>query len=165
MTSLHGFYRRARRERGEKIFSSWQENCTSKPMIKMTNNKQNELDSLASQIIGAAIEVHKNLGPGLLESTYETCLAHELEINGIKAASQVYLPIKYKNVELDAGYRIDLLIEESIIVELKAVESLHRNHTAQILAYLKLSGIQLGLLINFNVPQLIQGLKRYVNRF
>jgi GxxExxY protein len=165
MTSLPGFNRRARRVRGEKISVSGKRIAKSRYMMKMKNNKQNELDSLASQIIGAAIEVHRNLGPGLLESTYEACLAHELEINGLKAASQVYLPIKYKNVKLDAGYRIDLLIEESIIVELKAVESLNRNHTAQILAYLKLSDKRLGLLINFNVPQLIQGIRRYVNRF
>ena len=130
-----------------------------------TNIDQAKLDNLAREIIGAAIEVHRNTGPGLLESTYEKCLEHELHLRGIQAASQVFLPVIYKGIELDAGYRIDLLVEESIILELKAVESLNRNHTAQILAYLKLSGKRLGLLINFNVPQLIQGVKRLVNRY
>jgi GxxExxY protein len=123
------------------------------------------LNDLAGQIIGAAMEVHTVLGPGLLENTYEACLAHELECNDIRATSQVYLPVKYKGVSIDAGYRIDLIVEDSIIVELKAVESLTRIHTAQILAYLKLSNIKLGLLINFNVPRLRQGIKRIVNKF
>ncbi len=123
------------------------------------------LNDLAGQVIGAAMEVHTVFGPGLLESTYEACLAHELECNDISATSQVYLPVKYKGVSIDAGYRIDIIVEDSIILELKAVESLTRIHTAQILAYLKLSKIKLGLLINFNVPHLRQGIKRIVNKF
>ena len=111
------------------------------------------------------MQVHTALGPGLLENTYEVCLAHELWCNDIKATSQVHLPVMYKGVSIDAGYRVDLIVENSIILELKVVESLTRIHTAQILAYLKLSKITLGLLINFNVAHLKQGIKRVVNRF
>ena len=111
------------------------------------------------------MEVHTVLGPGLLESTYETCLLHELKMGGFNAASQVYMPVKYKGANLDAGYRIDLVVEDSIIVELKAVETLNKLHTAQILAYLKLSKINLGLLINFNILHLRDGIKRVVNGF
>jgi GxxExxY protein len=124
-----------------------------------------DLNYLAGKIIGAAMQVHTALGPGLLESTYEACLAYELECNNIRAASQVHLPVKYKGINIDAGYRVDLIVEDSIIIELKAVESLTKIHTAQILAYLKLSKIKLGLLINFNVPHLRQGIKRVVNKF
>ena len=124
-----------------------------------------QLNSLAGKIIGAAMEVHTVLGPGLLESTYETCLLHELKMNGFNAGSQVYLPVKYKGTNLDAGYRIDLMVEDSIIVELKALETLNKLHTAQILAYLKLSKIKMGLLINFNVLHLRDGIKRFVNGF
>ena len=134
-------------------------------MNEVRNFTPQHLNDLAGKIIGAAMQVHTALGPGLLESTYETCLAHEFKYHGIKVKSQVYLPIKYKGILLDAGYRIDLIVEDSIIVELKAVESLTRIHTAQILAYLKLSKIKLGLLINFNVPHLRQGIKRIVNKF
>lgn len=123
------------------------------------------LNNLSGKIIGAAIQVHSALGPGLLESTYEACLAYELESQGVKAVAQVSLPVIYKEVSLDVGYRVDLIIEDSIIVELKAVDSLTQVHTAQILAYLKLSQLKLGLLINFNVPHLKDGIKRVVNKF
>ena len=139
--------------------------ATNLNMNDVKDFTQHKLNILAGEIIGAAMQVHTALGPGLLESTYEICLAHELECHGINVKSQVYLPVKYKGILLDAGYRVDLIVEDSIIVELKAVESLTRVHTAQILAYLKLSHIKLGLLINFNVPHLKQGLKRIVNNF
>ena len=133
--------------------------------METENFTSHQLNTLTGQIIGAAMEVHTVLGPGLLESTYETCLLHELKIGGFNASSQVYLPVKYKGTNLDAGYRIDLIVEDSIIVELKAVETLTKLHTAQILAYMKLNKTRLGLLINFNVPHLRQGIKRIVNKF
>jgi GxxExxY protein len=121
-----------------------------------------EFDALSNRVIGCAIEVHRVLGPGLLESTYERCLAHELECNNIAFVPQQPMPVNYKGVCLDCGYRVDLLIEGKLIVELKSVEHLQRVHEAQLLTYLKLAGIKTGLLINFNVTQLRSGLKRYV---
>ncbi|MFT4855844.1 MAG: GxxExxY protein [Algoriphagus sp.] len=120
-------------------------------------------DDITSKIIGAAIEVHKHLGPGLLESAYETCLAHELRTQGLNVESQITLPVVFKGVKLEAGYRLDLLVEKSVIVEVKAVEELANIHLAQTLTYLRLGGFRLGLLINFNVPKLVDGLKRVVN--
>ena len=134
-------------------------------MMETENLTSHQLNTLTGQIIGDAMEVHTALGPGLLESTYETCLFHELKIAGINTASQVYLPVKYKGTNLDAGYRIDLIVEDSIIIELKAVETLTKLHTAQILAYMKLNKTRLGLVISFNVPHLRQGIKRIVNKF
>ncbi len=119
-----------------------------------------EKDFLSKKVIGCAIEVHKTLGPGLLESSYERCLMHELASSGISANSQVLLPIQYKGVEIDAGYRLDIILPGQLILELKAVDKLAPIHTAQLLTYLKLSGIKTGLLINFNVPRLMDGLKR-----
>ena len=113
-------------------------------------------------IIGAAIEVHRALGPGLLESAYESCLTYEIAHRGLKVEQQKPLPVVYKEVSLDAGYRLDLLIEESVIVELKAVEALTPLHKAQLLSYLKLSGLKLGLLINFNVQILRNGIQRVI---
>jgi GxxExxY protein len=124
--------------------------------------KENEI---SKTVIGCAIEVHKVLGPGLLESTYEECLYYELRKAGLKVERQKPLPVVYKEVKLEAGYRIDLLVEGCVVVELKSVEALNDVHTAQILTYLKLSGSSLGLLINFNVSKLIDGLKRYKNGF
>jgi|SRR5437764_15243026 len=118
---------------------------------------------LTERVIGAAIEVHRHLGPGLLESTYEACLAHELAEAGIVIQRQKPLPVLYKGIRLDIGYRIDLVVEDRLIVELKSVERLDRVHTSQMLSYLKLSGYRLGLLINFNVPQLKQGIRRIAN--
>lgn len=121
---------------------------------------ENELSTI---IIGLAIEVHKQLGPGLLESSYEHCLAYELRANGLNVKQQVALPIVYKEVKLDAGYRIDLLIEDKVIIEIKVVDALADIHTAQLLTYLKLKDLKLGLLINFNTLLLKTGIKRIVN--
>jgi len=122
-------------------------------------------EELTSSIIGAAIEVHKELGPGLLESTYERCLVYELTLRGIKAERQKTQPINYKGLELDEGYRIDIFVEDEIILELKVVEAIKDVHKAQILTYLKLSNSKLGYLINFNVPLLKDGIHRIVNDF
>ncbi|MBV6496152.1 MAG: GxxExxY protein [Acidobacteria bacterium ACB1] len=122
-----------------------------------------ELNDVTQKIIGCAINVHRALGPGLLESTYEVCLVHELSKAGLNVRSQVALPVVYDGIRLEAGYRIDLLVEDSVIVELKAVESIHPIHEAQVISYLKLSGKKLGLLINFNVNLLKNGIKRLAN--
>lgn len=120
------------------------------------------LNQLTQKIIGAAIEVHRHLGPGLLESAYETCLAYELEKLDLSVERQKPLPLVYKEIHLDQGYRIDLLVEKQVIVELKVVESLTKVHEAQILSYLKFSGYRVGLLMNFNDETLKKGLKRFV---
>ena len=118
-------------------------------------------DDLTGRVIYCAIEVHKQLGPGLLESTYEKCLQHELKVNNIIAKSQVVLPVKYKGLDIDAGYRLDILIPNQLIIELKSVEKLRPVYSAQILTYMKLAKIDKGLLINFNVRKLTDGLKRF----
>lgn len=120
---------------------------------------------ITEQVIGCCIEIHKQLGPGLLESAYEECLCYELSALGIAFERQKPLPVKYKSVNLDCGYRLDLVIEGKIILELKTVENLLPIHEAQLLTYLKLSGLTLGLLINFNVPVLKNGIKRIANNF
>jgi GxxExxY protein len=117
---------------------------------------------LTRAIIGAAIEVHKHLGPGLLESAYEECLRHELTLRGVSFRYQVELPVVYKGLELDCGYRMDLVVEDTVVVELKSVEETHPVHEAQLLTYLRLSGKTIGLLINFNVPILKDGMIRRV---
>ncbi|ETJ48427.1 GxxExxY protein [Pseudoalteromonas sp. Angola-30] len=117
-------------------------------------------DLLTQKVIGCAIEVHKNLGPGLLESSYESCLIYELQQTGLSTKSQIKLPIKYKNTTIDAGYRLDILIPKQLIIEIKTVDKLLPIHTAQLITYLKLSGIKTGLLINFNQVKLIEGIKR-----
>ncbi len=122
-------------------------------------------DELTEEIIGGAIEVHRTLGPGLLESTYEDCLAVELELRGLRFERQKSLSIEYKGRRVAADLRIDLLVEQQVIVELKAVEKLLPVHAAQLLTYLRLSNTRCGLLINFNVPVLRDGLKRMVNGF
>jgi GxxExxY protein len=127
--------------------------------------EKDRLDSITRRIIGAAIEVHKHLGPGLLESAYEACLAYELRQIGFKIEQQKPLPVVYKNVKLDCGYRLDLVVEDSVIVEVKAVEQLVPIHDAQLLSYLRLSGKSVGLIINFHVRVLKDGLKRIVNDF
>ncbi len=114
-------------------------------------------EELTERIIGAAIEVHRALGPGLLESSYEACLAYELESGGLRVSRQVSLPIVYKQVHIDAGYRIDLLVEDRVILELKHIEKTLPIHKAQLITYLKLSGNRVGLLINFNVRALKDG--------
>tara|TARA_R110002012_G_scaffold171785_2_gene336695 strand:- start:52 stop:426 length:375 start_codon:yes stop_codon:yes gene_type:complete len=119
-----------------------------------------EMD-LTGKVIGCAIEVHKQLGPGLLESTYEKCLMYELNLNNITAYSQVTLPIKYKNVDIEAGYRLDILLPQKLILELKSVDKLIPVYSAQLLTYMKLSHINQGLLINFNVNKLTDGIRRF----
>jgi GxxExxY protein len=121
------------------------------------------INNITETIIGGAIAVHRELGPGLLESTYEACLAYELAKRGLAVERQKELPVKYRGVKLDCGYRIDLLVEEKVIVELKAVERLEPIHIAQVLSYLKLSGCNVGLLINFNVKVLKDGIRRLIN--
>ena len=122
-----------------------------------------EANRLSNVIIGAAIVVHRELGPGLLESVYEACLKYELAQQGLRVESQVPQPVIYKGIHLGCGYRLDLLVENLVIVELKTVESLQPIHDAQLLTYLKLKKLWLGLLINFNVPILKNGIKRLVN--
>ena len=119
-------------------------------------------DALTEQIIGAAIQVHRELGPGLLESAYETCLCHELSLNSLKIERQKPIPIFYKGIRLDAGYRLDLVVENQVIVEIKAVSDLLPIHEAQLLSYLKQVGGGRGLLINFNVKLLKHGIRRLV---
>ena len=121
-----------------------------------------ELNDLTEKIIGCAIKVHRVLGPGLLESAYEVCLAHEVRKAGLQIERQVSLPVVYDGIKLDAGYILDIVVEDAIILELKAVETLLPIHEAQLLTYLKLTGKKLGLLINFNVALLKNGIKRKV---
>ena len=127
-------------------------------MIKVAN-----LNDLTEKIIGCAIQVHKTLGPGLLESAYEECLRYELELAGLNYEHQKPLPVTYRDKKLDCGYRMDIIVENKVILEIKAVESLLPIHQAQLLTYLRLSGITAGLLINFCVPILKNGIKRMVN--
>ena len=126
---------------------------------------QMDLNGVSKDIINAALKVHSALGPGLLESAYETCLKHELASNNLMVQTQVELPVYYDGVTIDVGYRLDMLINNSVIVELKSVDKLLPIHEAQLLSYLKLGNKKLGLLINFNVPRLKYGIKRIVNNF
>ena len=121
-----------------------------------------KFEAISNKVIGCAIEVHRELGPGLLESTYEQCLAHELTLNGIRFRRQHPLPVAYKGLRLDCGYRVDLIVEGCLILELKSVDETKKIHTAQLLSYLQLADIRTGLLINFNVPRLSDGFKRLV---
>jgi len=123
---------------------------------------ENEKDPRTGPIIGAAIEVHRHLRPGLLESAYEECLCHELHLRGLNFERQVDLPVSYKGLLLGCGHKIDLIVEQQVVLELKAVEKLLPVHDAQLLTYLKLSGKRVGLLINFNTPLLTRGIKRIV---
>jgi GxxExxY protein len=121
-----------------------------------------DFNKVTEAIIGAAIEVHRTLGPGLLESAYEECLCHELRLRGIPFERQRPLPVTYKGLDLECGYRLDLLVHDAVVVEIKAVEALQPIHEAQLLTYLKLGGWKVGLLINFNVPILKNGIRRRV---
>lgn len=121
------------------------------------------MNELTEKIIGAAIEVHRVLGPGLLESAYEVCLAHEFSLVNLCFERQVPLPVNYKSMPLDCGYRVDFLVEKTVVLELKAIDGLQPIHQAQLLTYLKLGGWPIGLLINFNVPVLKRGIKRLVH--
>jgi GxxExxY protein len=120
------------------------------------------LEDIGRQVLDGAFKVHTALGPGLLESAYENCLAHELTRRGLQVSRQVALPIEYEGLRLESGYRLDLLIQEAVVVEVKSVEALSRLHEAQLLTYLKLSGLRLGYLMNFNAVQLRHGLRRFV---
>jgi GxxExxY protein len=120
-----------------------------------------EINQITEKIIGCAIEVHKHLGPGLLESAYEECLMYELNHAGMSVVKQKPVPVVYKEIKLDYGYRIDLLVEDTVIIELKTVDAFHPVHHAQILTYMKFAHKSIGLLINFNVTMLKNGIKRY----
>jgi GxxExxY protein len=122
-----------------------------------------EINQISGQVVDAAMKVHSTLGPGLLESAYEVCLLFELHKRGLKAVGQVQLPVVYDSVRIDAGYRIDLLVEDAVVVELKSVEEVLPIHKAQLLSYLKLSSKSVGLLINFNTVHLKNGITRMVN--
>ena len=122
------------------------------------------INELSSRIIGAAIEVHKALGPGLLESAYENCICHELSIGGLSLERQKPLAVRYKGINLDCGYRLDVVVEDAIILELKSCEKIEPIHRAQLLTYLKLSGFKLGLLLNFNVTLMREGIVRIVHK-
>ena len=121
------------------------------------------INELTGKVIGAAIEVHKALGPGLLESVYEACLCRELDLRGVAYERQKPLPVRYKGLELDCGYRMDVLVEQVLLLELKASESIEPIHKAQILTYLKMATLQIGLIINFNIEVLKDGIVRIVN--
>lgn len=123
---------------------------------------ETKINDLSYTIIGCIYSVHSNLGPGLLESTYEVCLEYELKKAGLNVQRQKALPVVYEDIKLEAGYRIDLLVENKIILEIKSVESLAPIHTAQVMTYLKLSGIKLGFLLNFNVKDMKKGLRRII---
>jgi len=122
-----------------------------------------DINELSSKIIGAAIEVHKALGPGLLESTYEECLCHEVSLRGLSLERQKPLAVQYKGMQLDCGYRLDVVVKNAIILELKSCEKIEPIHKAQLLTYLKLSGLNLGLILNFNVTIMKDGIVRVVN--
>jgi GxxExxY protein len=122
-----------------------------------------EIDQITGAIVDAAMKVHSALGPGLLESVYETCLKHELVKRGLKVSSQVWLPVLYDGITVEGGYKMDLLVEDEVVVELKVVEQILEIHKAQLLSYLKLSDKKVGLLINFNVVHLRDGIRRLVN--
>jgi len=132
---------------------------------KINIMKKENLNQLSKEILAAAITVHKEMGPGLLESVYELCLLKELQLRGIKAENQVLIPLFYKGEQLNKDFRIDILVEKEIVIELKAVDMLLPVHDAQIISYLKLTNKKLGFLINFNVPLLKEGFNRFVNNF
>jgi len=135
------------------------------PLDPIENNTTMDINDLTRKIIGAAIEVHKHLGPGLLESSYEECLCHEFQLRKINYERQKPVPIIYKGVKLDCGYRLDVLVEGMIILELKSCEKVEDIHRAQLLTYLKLSALNVGLILNFNEPVLKDGIIRIVNNF
>lgn len=130
----------------------------------MIRAEEKEEEKIGRMILSSAMKVHSALGCGLLESTYEVCLAHELSKQGVPVERQVALPVTYDGMRLDAGYRLDILVASKVIVEVKAVEKLQPIHTAQLLSYLKLSGCRLGFLLNFNVVHMKEGIKRIVNK-
>jgi GxxExxY protein len=146
-----------------KKFSAYSAFSAVSACSAVKDTMKTELNKITEIIIGAAMAVHRELGPGLLESAYEACLAYELPDRGLSVERQKALPVRYRGVNVDCGYRIDLLVEGKVIVELKAVERLEAIHKAQLISYLKLSGCKVGLLINFNVKVLKDGIRRLVN--
>ena len=130
-----------------------------------TGTHSTDINKISSTIIGSAIEVHKALGPGLLESAYEECLCHELSLRNLGFERQKPLPLSYKGKSLDCGYRLDVVVENAILLELKSCEKIEPIHRAQLITYLKLANIHLGLLLNFNVPKMREGIVRIVNNF
>jgi GxxExxY protein len=141
--------------------------CETPEMIHRRDAEvaENRIDVVSQTIIGAAVEVHRSLGPGLLESSYQRCLAYELASRGVRLDREVEIPIRYKGLVLRPGYRIDMLVEGAVVVEVKTVAAIEPIHKAQILTYLKLMDLRVGLLINFNVARLLDGLRRVVNRY
>ena len=127
------------------------------------NKTKDEIEQIAEQVVDAMLTVHRALGPGLLESTYQACLAYELRCRGIEVDCEVALPVRYGAIEIEVGYRIDMLVAECIIIENKSVQAVLPIHEAQLLTYLKLSGHRLGFLVNWNVPLIKDGIKRMVN--
>ena len=150
---------RKRRERREKRETGERRNGT-RAKASVMGKQPNEI---TEAIIGAAMTVHRELGPGMLESAYEACLAYELSQQGHAVQRQMELPLKYRDITLECGYRLDLLVDDSVVVEVKAAQALHPLHEAQVLSYLKMSGRRVGLLINFNVTRLKNGIRRVVN--
>ena len=128
-----------------------------------TNNEVDSINLLTEKIIGCAIEVHKGIGPGLLESAYEECLAYELSLTGLSFQRQVHLPVKYKGVNLDCGYKLDLIVEGQIILELKAVDRIMPIREAQLLSYLRMMNLRFGLILNFHTTAMKYGIKRIAN--
>lgn len=126
-------------------------------------SQRHQLNKITEAIIGAAIQVHRTLGPGMLESAYESCLAYELRKRGLAVEQQKAVPLVYEEVKLECGYRMDLWVEHSVVVEIKSVEALAPIHEAQTLSYLRLSGSRLALLVNFNVTVLTDGVRRFIN--
>lgn len=131
-------------------------------MLNETKPIDKESDDIATQVVDSSFKVHKALGPGLLESVYEVCLYHELQKRGLKVKRQVNVPVVYDNIKFDVGFRLDLLVEDKIIVEIKAVDDINPVFEAQVLTYLKLTGKRLGFLINFNTPVIKKGIKRII---
>jgi GxxExxY protein len=129
--------------------------------VEGREGRKTTIEGLASAIVDSGLKVHRALGPGLLESTYEHCLAHELQTRRIEASRQKYLPVIYDGIQIDAGYRLDIVVEDAIIVEIKAVEKLTSLHEAQLLTYLKLSPYEIGFLFNFNVVLFKHGIRRF----
>jgi len=127
-----------------------------------TKDTKMKFDQLSQRVIGCALEVHRQLGPGLLESTYEQCLAHELKTAALDFKLQHPLPVTYKGIRLDCGYRADMVVEGALLVELKSVDAIRKIHEAQLLTYMKLANVGIGLLLNFNVVLLQHGIKRFV---
>ena len=134
-------------------------------MVTVPASSQPRVNRITGAVVSAAMKVHSVLGPGLLESAYQACLAHELRKQGLKVASQVGLPVVYEGEKIELGYRMDLVVENAVVVEVKCVETVHPVHEAQLLSYLRLSGIHVGLLINFHVTHLRDGIRRMVDGY